>query len=275
MRGALLALVLAPPALALEGKPPPSPGNVVSSADGMFHWGEGERKVAVYDPRARRERLVRIPLTPGTKRWRVLFAERGRYFCVVEEKDEEVGLHLKARRGAKAAKAHVVAARLRLVDQDGASLWIKDMPEKYAVGPKDDARALKIADDGTMAILLHDVDPYDKARPVLMAVSPRGLTLLKLDYTTWTRIEEFALSPGGRRLAVRGFGSVPAEERWEKAAAVYDLKDKKAVPEVVTLPEAGEEKRLSSVGEDGWACCVRKDGAWTAFHADGRLRPAP
>src|SRR5687767_4532912 len=132
MRLLPLLLLLVSPSRALEGKPPPTPGSVVSSGDGSFRWNEGERKLVVHDPRSGRDRLVRLPLSQGIKRWRVLFADRGRYFCLVEEKDEEIGLHLAARRGPKGAKALVVAARLRLVDQDGASLWVKDMPEKYA-----------------------------------------------------------------------------------------------------------------------------------------------
>jgi hypothetical protein len=259
----------------LQGKTPPAPDNVRVSGDGAFRWSEGERTVVFRDPRSGRERRVRLPVSPGIKRFQVIFAERGRHFCVLEELDQEVGLHLGVRRGAKKAKTLVLAARLRLVDKDGASLWIKDMPEGYAVGAASEARSIKIAENGALAILLQDVDPYGKASPVLTVISPRGTTLLRLDYASWTKIDEFALSPGGRRLAVRGYGSIPEEERWDKAAAVYVLDGKKPAPRVLPLPEAGAQRDLRSVGDDGWACCARLGGAWTAFDPEGRLRPAP
>ncbi|MEK9144775.1 MAG: hypothetical protein AAB339_04100 [Elusimicrobiota bacterium] len=249
---------LAPPAN-------PSAGNAFLSPDGRLRWMEGDSFVTVAEDEERPERKVKLPpIASRASKRRVLFAERSSRFCLLEEGDSELGLHLGTRRGHEKAKALVVASKLHLIDSNGRILWSRRLPEKAIVGRAADARSLLIANDGTLALLLQDVDPYGKARPMLLAISPKGRDLLSLDSTAWSRIEEFKLSLDGSALAVRGFGFVPEDENWSKAFGYYPLRSGKARVHPVHKASGGGGSLLGFDAE-GWVCCVREDGKSYAF----------
>lgn len=264
------------PSQTLQGQPPPTPGSVLLSPDGRFRWVEGEDAVFVRteDGPERRVRLP-APLESAARR-RVLFAAGARHFCVLEEKDSDFGLHVDVRKGAKKAKALLLSSTLRLIDERGRPLWARPLPEKAIVGKASEARILALAGDGTTAILLQDVDPYNKVRPLLMVFDARGRELRALDYAQWTRIDEFALSADGRALAVRGFGLVPEDGDWSKAVGVYPLAGK-GKPRVIGVPKAEESRELRGFDKDLWTCCVKEGGKLSALGPAGEktlLEPA-
>ncbi len=248
---------LAPPAN-------PSAGNAFISPDGRLRWVEGDSFVTVAEDAERPERKVKLPpIASRASKRRVLFAERSSRFCLLEEGDSELGLHLGTRRGHEKAKALLVASKLHLLESNGRILWSRRLPEKAIVGRAADARSLLIANDGTLALLLQDVDPYGKDRPMLLVISPKGRDLLSLDSTAWSRIEEFKLSLDGSALAIRGFGWVPEDEDWSKALGYYPLRSGKA--RVHPVPRASEGGSLLGFNAEGWVCCVREDGKSFAF----------
>ena len=102
---------------------------------------------------------------------------------------------------------------------------------------------------------------------MLLVISPRGRDLLSLDSTAWSRIDEFALSPDGAALAVRGFGLVPEEEDWSKALGYYPLRSGKT--RIHPIPKAEDGDSLLGFDAEGWACCVREEGARYAFNRLG------
>ncbi|MFA6029979.1 MAG: hypothetical protein WC969_09010 [Elusimicrobiota bacterium] len=260
------------PAQALQGQPPPTPGSVLLAPDGRFRWVEGEDAVFVRtdDGSERRVRLP-SPLEKAARR-RVLFAAGARHFCVLEEKDSDFGLHVNARKGAKNAKALLLSSTLRLIDERGRPLWARPLPEKAIVGKASEARILALAGDGTTAILLQDIDPYNKVRPLLMVFDARGRELRALDYAQWTRVDEFALSADGRALAVRGFGLVPEDADWSKAVGVYPLNGR-AKPRIAAAPKAEESRELRGFDKDLWVCCVKEGGTLSALGPAGEKTP--
>lgn len=258
----------------LRGRSAPTPADFLVSPDGRFRWVAGEDYVQIRPAPGKKERRIKLPAPEGKiSRRRVLFAERGPRFCVIDEEDQEFGLHLDARRGPESAKALLLASTVRLLDSNGALLWRRRMPDKAIVGKAGEARALSIGNDGTVAILLQDVDPYAKARPYLYVFDARGRELLGLDYTQWTKIEEFALSSDGGALALRGFGHVPEEERWSKAFGYYPTRSKKGV--VIPTPDIEEGRHLRGFDSARWACCAKEGGELFAIGPSGEKRRIP
>lgn len=272
LHATLLAALLLPARAAASGlaeREEPRPETTLSSPDGRFRWAPGEDHLSIHKiPSGARVNRIRLPpAAPAPGRRRVLFAERGRYFCVVDERHSEVGLHLSARAGAKAAKAVVVSSKLHLMDDGGRILWSKDLPETHVVGELGSGRAPRIGETGVLAILLQDADPYSNKRPLLLVFDRGGATRLQLDYVDWKTIEEFALSDDGRYLAVRGFGRIPDHETWGPAAGLY--KADSAERWIQKAPESGLDG-LKVVASDGWACCLRAGNSYIAFGPKGR-----
>ncbi|MFH2201914.1 MAG: hypothetical protein ABIJ96_02260 [Elusimicrobiota bacterium] len=227
---ALLITALAVPARA---------DDVLTSPDGRFAWKPGGKQVAVYSPRTgKKKRNLRLPPASGDHvRRKVLFAPRGEHFCLLDEKLSEVGLHLAARRGARAARALVVSSTLHLINADGRTLWKKKLPDIHALDDPQGARAPQVAADGTLAILLQDADAaHANPRPQLFVFDAKGKQRLRLDYLHWRRVDVFALSPRGLYLAVRGYGHIKDEEDWGEAVGVYGTRGKKR--QVVALKDA-------------------------------------
>lgn len=252
------------PPSGLRGRESPRPPEVHSSPDRRLRWTEGSLFVSVYKPGKRRpSRRVRLPPLKGkTTRRKVLFAERGDFFCVVDEQIKELGLHLDAARGAKAAKAAVVASWLRLMDVFGRVHWSKRLRDTYVVG-RPGASPLRITEDGTLAVLLQDADPYTKARPLLLVFNPRGRRLLEIDYVDFKHIDEFALSSDGKFVAVRGYGRITDHETWGKALAVYRVRGGKEW--VQPIPRASPTRTLKVVDSEGSVCCVREGEDYVAY----------
>ncbi|MBI5242859.1 MAG: hypothetical protein HY922_04135 [Elusimicrobia bacterium] len=275
-----------PDSARLRGQSAPAPADFLVSPDGRLRWVAGDNYVLVRPGPGKKERRIRLPPPDGkiSKR-RVLFADRGPRFCLIDEEDQEFGLHLEARRGQESAKALLLASTVRLLDSNGMLLWKRRMPDKAIVGKAGDARALSIGNDGTVAILLQDVDPYAKARPYLYVFDARGRELKSLDYTQWTKIDEFALSADGGALAIRGFGHVPEEEKWSKAFGYYPVRSKKGV--IIPMPELDEGRHLRGFDPALWACCAKEGGRLFAIgpagdktalspeEADRRFGPSP
>ncbi|HVE11818.1 MAG TPA: hypothetical protein VNI01_00365 [Elusimicrobiota bacterium] len=265
------SFALAPRASAELARPvSPTPGEVHSSPDGRFRWVEGDSRVQTLDP-SRAPRSIRLPALPSGHSRRVLFADSGRFFCVVDSEDQEIGLHLGLNKGARDAKALVLRSTIRLMDDSGTVLWSKDTPDAHAVGGAKDARAVRIANNGTLAILLHDVDPYSKERPLLWVLRPSGREALRLDYQSWSRVDEFALSPDGAFLGVRGYGQIPEQESWARAVAVYHVGSGKGW--VVPDPSSGPPGFFRQVDAAGWACCLRSSSGFLTFDASGKEQP--
>jgi hypothetical protein len=195
------------------------------SPDGSIRWTRGASEYA-FTTRKGKEKRRRLPAVPKGEGWsrRLLFSEKGNFFCVLDEKNEELGLHLGGRRGPAAAKLAVSASILTLVRTGGRALWKKRLRDRHFGGPKTkDDLPLQIAEDGTLAVLLQDGDPYAKSRPVVLVVDPRGKKKLELGYTVWSRVDELALSEDGKELSVRGLGRIPDREDWGRAVGNYRL----------------------------------------------------
>ena len=264
----------APASVRLTAFPAPTPGNFSVSPDGRFRWIEGDDHVFVRESPEKPERRVSLPRAARAVGQRtLLFAERGPRFCILDEENQEFGLHLDSRRGAETAKALLLASTLRLMDSDGHVLWTRRMPDKAIVGKAGAARRLSIANDGTVAVLLQDVDPYAKARPYLYVFDSRGRDLKSLDYTQWTKIDEFALAHDGSALAVRGFGNIPKEEGFAKAFGYYPLSAKKGF----LFAAPGMEGGLQLRGFDSalWACCFKEGGQLWAVSPAGAKQAVP
>jgi len=245
----------------------------VQSPDGAYRWTEGESflvRVTVRGEKRKEERIRLPPLAEPEARRRLLFAERGDYFCVLDEKVDEIGLHLDRPRGAAQAKALVLAPTLRLLDRGGRTLWTRRMDDKHMVGAGAGALSPRLTSQGALAVLLQDADPYSKGKPLLLVLDRAGQELRRLDYTSWSRVDEFALSEDGGVLAVRGLGRIPDKESWGLAFGYYGAED--APPRIRALKgPVGED--LRSVDKDGWACCVRQGSQSTAFGPSGETRP--
>ncbi|MFA5139549.1 MAG: hypothetical protein WC728_09990 [Elusimicrobiota bacterium] len=271
-----LLLLLSVLALAAEEPPLPPSGiksgsgrAVHDSPDGLFRWTEGENLVSVFrSGRDAAPQKIRLPPgpDPGGRR-RLLFSLRAPFFGVLDEFLSEVGLHIDARQAPSPAKATVIRSSLKLLDKDGRILWGRRLPDKHAVGSPSGASGLRVAQNGTVAILLQDTDPYATARPLLLVIDRKGTDKLRLDYTSFRRIEELALSSDGAFLAVRGYGLIPERETWSDALAIYRLGTRKS--SVRALPRSSEEHHLRLVGPDGWACCVKQGESFSSFRPDG------
>lgn len=252
----------------LKALPAPTPGEFALSPDGRFRWIAGEKHINVRPAPGKPERKVPLPpLEKSTLRRKMLFAERGPLFLIIDEEDQEVGLHLKTRRGAKNAKALLLASTLRLTDSDGRVLWSKRMQDKAIVGKSGEARSLTVANDGTVAVLLQDVDPYAKARPFIHVFDPKGRELKSLDYTKWTRVDELLLSPDGKALMVRGFGLVPEDGEWSKAFGYYPTRSDKEF--LIPAPKSPDARQLRGFDSMLWACCIQEDGQLAAITPSG------
>jgi len=258
----------APASVHLTALPAPSPGNFSVSPDGRFRWIEGEDHVYVRESVDKPEHRVPLPRAErGVTKRTLIFAGTGPRFCILDEENREFGLHLDSRRGPEVAKALLLASTLRLLDSDGHVLWARRMPDKAIVGNAGAARGISIANDGTVAVLLQDVDPYAKARPYLYVFDVRGRDVKSLDYTQWTRIDEFALAFDGSALAVRGFGNIPQDEGFAKAFGYYPLRAKKGFLFAASGMEEGRQLR----GFDSalWACCFKENGRLWAVGPTG------
>ncbi|MFC1678670.1 hypothetical protein ACFL2T_00420 [Elusimicrobiota bacterium] len=244
------------------------------SPDRRFTWSEKDDFVTAvtFDRKGRRkeDRLRLPPLSKKGMRRRLLFAERGEFFCVLDEATREVGLHLDKPRGSSEAKTTVIASSLRLMDGRGKLRWTRRMRANHIVGSRDGSRALRLSPSGTLAMLLQDPDPYTRTRPLLLVIDADGTELLRLDYTSWTRIDDFALSDAGDALAVRGFGSIPDEETWGKAFAYYLTRDDARW--VHRARRASGEGLPLHIAQDGWACCIKRGRSLLAFGPEGRTK---
>lgn len=290
----LLALALPPSFLAAEEaavtarRPvhppqPPTPDGRANSGDalvmqtetGSLRWTPGTPDIEIL---ARDGRLLhRFPLARPDRRppksgdvsLRAMLPPRGSRFLVIEETHKAVGLHLHERKGDKKPKALVVRSLVRLVDESSRVLWERPTEDKTAVGEQSDSQHLQIAPDGTVALLLQDVDPYTKNRPVLTVINPGGREILRLDYTSWTYVEEFALSQDGRSLVVHGFGLVPEDEDMSRAIGFYRL-GKKGPRWIKALARKPSPRhRLEVIDAKGWTCCVDTANGWLAFDDAG------
>ncbi|HAH06040.1 MAG TPA: hypothetical protein DCM05_05835 [Elusimicrobia bacterium] len=252
----------------LKARPAPTPGEFAVSPDGRFRWIAGDKHINVRPAPNKPERKVALPpLEKKSIRRKMLFAERSPLFLIIDEEDQEVGLHLKTRRGAEKAKALLLASTLRLLDSEGRVLWTRRMQDKAIVGKSGDARALSVANDGTVAVLLQDVDPYAKARPYIHVFDPKGREVKSLDYTKWTRVDELLLSPDGKALMVRGFGLVPEDGEWSKAFGYYPTRADKEF--LIPAPKSPDERQLRGFDSLLWACCIKESGQLSAVTSAG------
>ena len=281
---ALLALSAARPALAdhPELAPPQGPSvdgrassgetMVMDTGSGQIRWKPGS---AEWELLSRQGTVLHsFPLARPDRRppkgatYRALLPPRGHQFLVVEETRREVGLHLSERLADAKPKAAVVRSVLRLVDESSRIFWERTTEDKTQAGTRADPQHLQIAPNGTTAILLEDVDPYTKNRPVLSVISPGGREVLKLDYTAFQRVDEFALAPDGRALVVHGFGLVPEEGTAGRAIGYYQ--PGKGALWIKQVPRMADPRlRLELVSADGWTCYVETPDGWTAYSRSG------
>lgn len=242
------------------------------SADGRLEWVPGDAFVSVKKRPGFAARGQKVPLPAlekGAKR-RVVFPAHGDFFAVLDEADAAVGLHRDAPRGARAALAVVTGSTLRLVNARGRVLWAKRLPETHAVGGDGAGEPLALGADGTSALLLQDIDPYTKARPLVLVLGPKGGEVQRLDYTAWSRVDEMLLSDDGRWLVVRGIGRIPADDTWGSALGHYGLRD--AAAEVYPTPAASGAKSLRAIDSEGRACCLLEGKTLSSIDHDGQRR---
>jgi len=237
------------------------------SEDGRYRWEPGSRRVEIRTSKGRR--TVKIARAEKGALRTVLFAPSGRWFAVLDETRDELGLHLDHARGSKAAKATVVSARLRLIDERGRTVWDRELEDRHLGGSAASERPIRLSTEGTLAILLQDADPLHKNRPRLLVFSPSGEKILRLDYTQWTRIDGFALSSGGKALSVRGLGRRPKTEDWGPAASVYDLGRKGRRLWSSEVPSKAIPGEMRWVSKSGWACCLGSGPDYRAFDPSG------
>lgn len=245
-------------------------GRAATSPDGRLRWDPGEDHVELRRPSGFNARGREVPLPPlekGASR-SVVFAPRGDVFAVLDQAATAVGLHQDSPRGARAAQAFVAGTALRMLDLRGRVLWVKQLPETYAVGGEGVSQPLALGGDGSAALLLQDVDPYTRARPLVIVFDAKGREKLRLDYTAWSRVDEVLLSDDGAWLALRGIGRVPDLEAWGAALGHYRLKD--ADRSVVSAAAAAGGKSLEAFAADGAVCCLREGKSLFSVGHDGR-----
>jgi hypothetical protein len=258
-------LILTPAALAGSEASP------ITSPDGRFAWDPGAPHVLRLNPRTgKKDRRLKLPALIDEKTTRkVLFAEKGRYFCVVDEKHSEVGLHLKTRRGAKAAKAIIISSTLHLIDDDGRTAWTRRLRDKHSL-VKREGLPPQVVGNGTLAVLLEDADrAHVNPKPLLLVLDPKGKEKLRLDYLNWRRVDEFKLSPEGSYLAVRGYGRIEDEENWDLALALYEIGSKRKIVKKARISKKGEA--FESVSDDGRVCCAAVNGGRRTMDILGKL----
>ena len=257
VRLALAAILLAAPATA--GR----------SSDRRLSWDEGDAFVIVHRQAGFSTAGVKIPLpalASGVKR-RVVFPARGQRFAVLDEASDEVGLHDASPRGSRLAAALVTGSSVRLFDLRGRALWTKSLPETHAVGGEGGTPPLVLGGDGSAAILLQDADPYTKEKPLVLVLDAKGRERLRLDYTSWTRVDDMLLSDDGAWLVVRGIGRVPADDTWGSALGHYRLSDGDRA--VFPTRSAAGLRGLRGVDKDGRACCLLEGKSFVAVGHDG------
>lgn len=239
------------------------------SPDGRLSWEPGDDHVDMRRPSGFRSRGREVPLPALEKgaRRSVVFAPSGDSFAVLDQATAAVGLHQDSPRGSRAAQAFVAGATLRMVAVNGRVLWTKKMPETHAVGGEGAAQPLALGGDGSAALLLQDVDPYTKARPLVIVFDAKGRERLRLDYTAWSRVDEMLLSGDGAWLALRGIGRVPDQEAWGAALGHYRLSDGDRL--VVSAAAASGGSSLLAFSDDGTVCCLREGKSLVAVGHDG------
>ncbi|MBI3300126.1 MAG: hypothetical protein HYZ75_18320 [Elusimicrobia bacterium] len=245
------------------------------SADGRLSWDPGDAAVTINKRSgfsARGQKIALPALAKDAKR-RVVFPIRGDRFAVLDAADDAVGLHQNSPRGARGALAVVTGATLRLLNLRGRVLWTKRLPETHTVGGEAGVEPLTVGADGSSALLLQDVDPYSKAKPFILVLDPKGKDVLRLDYTSWSRVDEMLLSDDGKWLIVRGIGRIPADDAWGTALGHYRLEDGDAA--VFPTPKASGAKSLRAVDAKGWACCLLEGKILSAVDHDGGRDPVP
>lgn len=284
----VFALLLSGTARAADIKPPVPPTHegraslgdamVMLTSSGELRWTPGASEVEVREKGGKVVHLIPLarPDRPAPKSsqttLRALLPPRGDRFLVVEETRKPVGLHLNERTGTTKPKAIVVRSLVRLVHESSRVIWERRTEDKTAVGESPDAQHLQISPTGTTALLLQDVDPYSKNRPILSVIDSGGRETLRLDYTAWTRVDEFVLSHDGRSLVVHGFGLVPEDAEMSRAVGYYRI-GKKAPRWVKALPRKPSPRlRLEAVDADGWTCCLDTPKGWTGFSDAGSAK---
>ncbi|MBI5596731.1 MAG: hypothetical protein HY928_11625 [Elusimicrobia bacterium] len=246
-----------------------SSGLAAVSPDGRLSWEPGDDHVDMRRPSGFRTRGREVPLPALEKgaRRSVVFAPRGESFAVLDQATAAVGLHQDSPRGSRAAQAFVAGATLRMVALNGRVLWTKKMPETHAVGGEGVLQPLALGGDGSAALLLQDVDPYTKARPLVIVFDPKGRERLRLDYTAWSRVDEMLLSDDGAWLALRGIGRVPDQEAWGAALGHYRLADGDRT--VLSAAAASGGSSLQAFAGDGAVCCLREGKSLVSVGHDG------
>jgi hypothetical protein len=243
----------------------------ITSPDGRFAWNPGAPYVLRLDPwTGKKKRRLKLPsrATDDIRR-KVFFADKGRYFCVVDEEHSDIGLHLNTRRGAKKAKARVVSSTLYLINDSGRAVWKRRLRDRHALVDREGLPP-QVAGNGTLAILLEDIDRiHVNPRPLLVVLDPKGKERIRLNYLDWRRVDEFKLSPSGSHIAVRGYGRIEDEENWGLALALYKLQPKNKYVRKARLSRKGEA--FSSVSDDGKVCCATVDGQPHEMDIQGKL----
>lgn len=250
--------------------------DLLISPDGRFVWKKGEDRIAVLRPKTGKvRRHIRLPI-PGDRRVRrkILFAKSGRFFCVVFERLTEIGLHLKTRGGASAAKTTIVSSTLFLLDANGRTRWKKRLRDMHTIMGPTGTHGPAIAEDGTLAILLQDTGTaFAHPQSLILVYDPAGEELLRLDYIDWRRVDQLALSRQGEVLLVRGFGHIEEEEDWGHALAIYRTDSK--IRRITAAPRADEAEEPASVDDRGTACCIRRKGRDYTFDLSGKWTAMP
>ena len=245
------------------------PARAERSADGKLRWDPGDASVT-YVKRggfsARGQRISLPKLEKGANR-RVAFAPSGDKFAVLDQTADAVGLHGESPRGPRGAVALVTGAVLRLVDLRGRVLWMRRLPETYSVGAAGGASPLALGEDGTSALLMADVDPYTKEKPLIIVHDPKGREILRLDYTVWSRVDEMLLSSDGKWLAVRGIGRLAESDSWGSALGRYNLErgDRLVKP----VGAAAGARTLRGFDAAGRVCCLLERRELAAYDHDG------
>jgi len=261
MRSLLLLLVLVPCRATADE---------IRSPDGAIRWNSGDSSYTFLNKRGKKRSRV-LPALPKNGAWgrRLLFGKNSDYYCVLDEKSEELGLHLGDRRGAETAKMAVSASILRLMKKGGRTVWKQRLRDRHfgGAGTKKEI-PLQIAENGTLAVLLQDGGPFSESRPVILVVDPRGRVRIDLNYTAWSRVDELSLSKDGKRLAVHGLGRIPEKDDWGKAVGVYNLDGEGGWVRAVSQAQASTS--TLQVNPDGWVCCVREGPVYVAFDPVGR-----
>ncbi len=246
-----------------------APASAGRSSERRLSWDPGDAFVTVNRPSgfSAGGQKISLPALPDGAKRRVVFAPRGQRFAVLDEASDEIGLHEAAPRGSRRAAALVTGSTVRLLDLRGRVLWTKNLPETHTVGGEGGTPPLVLGGDGSAAVLLQDVDPYTKEKPLVLVLDAKGRERLRLDYASWSRVDEMLLSDDGAWLVVRGIGRVPADDTWGSALGHYRLLD--ADPAVFPARSAAGLHGLRGVDKEGRACCLIEGKTFVAVGHDG------